>query len=138
MKHTLRLTSFFVALLALLPYQGHTVIAKPAGIIHQKQGAFAEGKATKRQILRERIGKKVARFKHKLRHWWEMVQLKLPDGKLLTSLVLLIMSIVFFALAGATSLGALFNLLGSAAVIGAVVFFVLWLTERSKIPKPIN
>lgn len=55
-----------------------------------------------------------------------------PKGKLLACLVLLPLSIVFFALAGVTAWGILFNALGSIAIIAAVVFFIFWLNEKSK------
>ncbi|MCF8244117.1 MAG: hypothetical protein K9J37_02650 [Saprospiraceae bacterium] len=73
-----------------------------------------------------------------MQHWKAIVSMSLPSGKLLTSLILLLLSMVFFAIGGLTCLGVLFNLLGSAAVIAALIFFVLWLSGRTNAPIPTD
>ncbi len=133
-------TGLLLVLFSILPKQGYPAIAKQAAteFSTKKTEKFAEGKPGKKQTLRERIAKRTTTFKQKIKHWKESVQMSFPAGKLLTSLVLLLLSIVFFAIGGVTTLGVLFNTLGSVAVIGAVLFFVLWLLEQSKVPKPTN
>ncbi len=140
MKQSLWLVGLFFMLLVTLPQAGYSAIAKPrpTEISSKKQEAFAEGKQTKRTSFREKIGGKVAKFKQKFKRWKDSIQLAFPSGKLLTSLIFLVLSIVLFAVGGLTSLGVLFNALGSAAVIVALLFFVLWLMERTNMPKPTD
>jgi Flp pilus assembly protein TadB len=136
MKHTFWMSGLFLLLFIAAPRQGYPAIAKPitAAASSIKQETIAEGKTRKRLTFREKATKKFGKAKEKIRQWWEAVQLSFPSGKLLTSLVLLGLSITFLIVAGLTIYGGLFNALASVAVIGAVVFFVLWLTERSKTP----
>ena len=133
MKNYLVLTGLFLILFAILPEQGYPAIAKQTatGFSTKKTEKFAEGKPMKKLSLRQRFTKSASAFKLKLMHLKEVVQLNLPSGKLVTSLVLLLLSIVFFALGGLTGLGMLFNILGSVAVIGSVLFFVLLLSTFS-------
>ena len=140
MKQTLWLAGFSLILLVTLPQTANSAIAKPRGteISSKMQKAFAEGKQTKRISLREKIGGKVAKFKQRFKRWMDSIRLAFPSGKLLTSLIFLVLSIIIFAVGGLTSLGVLFNALGSAAVIVALLFFVLWLMERTNMPKPTN
>ncbi|GEM_PF-5346638 len=141
MKHSLWISGLFFVLFAALPTVGYPAIAKPAqtALSTKKQTAHEAGKQVKRLSFREKIGGKISKFQQKIRRWKEGVQLAFPSGKLLTSLVFLVLSIIFFAVGGVTTLGALFNILGSVAVIVALLFFVLWMTEKaSNLPKPTD
>lgn len=140
MKFSIWISALAFLALATLPQSTFAAIAKQksAGVQFEKTEKSDVAKVRKHSSFKEKIGRKFANFKQQVRHWKEAIQMRFPSGKLLTSLVLLLGSIVFFALAGATTLGVLFNLLGSAAVIAAVIFFVLWLSERTSIPSPGN
>lgn len=95
-------------------------------------------------------GKKIGQLKH----WWEGKKAKftkkvealkmrltslLGSPKLTTSLALLLLSILFFAIGGLTVLDTIFFALGAVAVIGALLFFILWLVEKARsAPAPTN
>ena len=140
MKNTLCLTCFLFALLAVLPQTGYSAIAKPqqTETVKHNNAASAEGKTTKQATLREKIGRKFSKWKVKMRQWKERMLVNFPSGKILGSLVLLVAAILLFALAGLTVYASLFSILGSVAVVGAVLLFVLWMLERSKMAKPID
>ncbi len=138
MKHSLWLASLIFLLLSILPQPANSAISKPQKAENTKTqvSTVNEIKPSKRLTLRERIGRKVAGVKSKWKHWREAVEMGFPTGHLLTSLILLVLSIVLFAVGGATKFGVLFSALGSVAIIGAVVFFVIWLSDRSKAVQP--
>lgn len=131
MKLSTWILSFALLTFAYLPF---TALAAISGQ-NQQTIQFAKEKnpieVKTKKSFREKIGRKLDKIKSKVRHWKEVVQLGFLTGKLLTSLILLLLSIVFFAVGGVTTLGVLFNILGSAAVIAALIFFVLWLLERT-------
>ncbi len=138
MKLSIGISIIAFLVFATLPYsaQSATSAQKPSEVQLAKTEKVGRLEAKKHISFKEKISKKVAKFKQRIRHWKEVVQMSFPSGKLLTSLVFLVLSIVFFAVGGATTLGVLFNILGSAAVIAALVFFVLWLSERTSAPIP--
>lgn len=134
MKQSLWLASFTFLLLSILPQPANSAIAKPqkSERVETQAATLQEVKPGKRLTVRERLGRKVAGVKSKWKLWREAVEIGFPTGNLLTSLILLVLSIVLFAVGGATKFGVLFSALGSVAIIGAVVFFVIWLSDRSK------
>lgn len=138
MKHTLWLASLIFLLLSILPQPANSAIAKPPKAENTKAqtSTVGEMKPSKRLTLRERFVRKVAGIKSKWKLWREAVAMSFPSGHLLTSLIFLVLSIVLFAVGGATKFGVLFSALGSVAIIGAVVFFVIWLSDRSKAALP--
>lgn len=140
MKNVIWLYCLLIGLTLALPQHGISAISRlQATEIGKKESDVnSDKKVGKRISLKERIGKKFSHLKNKVKKWKEAVQLSLPSGKLLTSLIFLLASIILFAVGGLTTLGVLFNTLGSLAVILALLFFVLWLSERSKATSPTN
>lgn len=138
MKYSLWLSSLIFLLLSIFPHPANSAIAKPQkrGHVEAQAATSHEVKPSKRVTIRERFGRKVAGVKSKWRLWRETIAMGFPTGHLLTSLILLVLSIVLFAVGGATKFGVLFSALGSVAIIGAVVFFVIWLSDRSKAALP--
>lgn len=140
MKQSLRLSCLILLLFTSFPQVGYSASLKRQvnESVTAKNAPIADGGTAKRYSFREKIGRKVRKFKQKMQHWKAIVSMSLPSGKLLTSLILLLLSMVFFAIGGLTCLGVLFNLLGSAAVIAALIFFVLWLSGRTNAPIPTD
>lgn len=140
MKNVFWLYCLVIGLTFALPQHGISAISRQHATEITKKGndVNSNKKVGKRISLKEKIGKKFSNLKNKVKKWKEAVQLSLPSGKLLTSLIFLLASIILFAVGGLTTLGVLFNSLGSLAVILALLFFVLWLSERSKATSPTN
>ncbi len=78
------------------------------------------------------LGWKKFRIWKQIFKWSDRLSFAMPTGKLLTSIILLLLSIVLLAVGGATKYGLIFGILGSVAIIGAVIALLLWLAERSK------
>ncbi len=140
MKNAVRLTIFIVAFISLYPVQGHAAIAKQQNEVALKQNAKRNtiGKSAKWRSFKVKMAQKWANTKGKIKRWVSKVLINIPAGNLLTSLVLLFVAILLFAISGATKFGLVFGILGSVAIIGALIFFMIWLTQQSKAAKPIN
>ncbi|MBI1225641.1 MAG: hypothetical protein GC192_10435 [Bacteroidetes bacterium] len=140
MKLSFRISIIALTLLISLPYYCTAAIAKQnqskAPIAQSRQ--ITQSKRIRHHHFKEKIREHLTKFKLKMQHWKKSFQMRFPTGKLLACLVFLVLSIVFFAVAGVTTLGVLFNALGSAAVIAALVIFVLWLSERKNTPLPTD
>lgn len=128
--------------LNLLLFSLFILIATPgiaaSSTVHQQSPAprlnTENGQTSKVQKAHfsEKKERKHQKWKERLSQWSHKLAMNLPTGKVLGSLIFLVLGIVFFAIAGVTIYGTLFGILGSAAVVVAVLLFVLWMIERSK------
>ncbi len=100
--------------------------------VAQKEATVKHDKKSRWQIFKEKIGEGQQKIKERFHKWVAKTLISMPTGKLLTSLVLLLLSIIILAIGGVTKFGLLFGILGSIALVGALAFFLLWMAERSK------
>jgi len=122
--------------LGLSPTPANAAIAKSVPATEQAEPTETAGKHFTK---RKKHDRRLAKLKSKLQKKFQKIKRKLFDGTersyLWMSLGLLVLAIVFFALSG--SAGTL-NVFGSVFVIGAVVFFVLWLLAIRPMRAPVE
>jgi hypothetical protein len=120
---------FFLSLV-LSPGSASAAIAKSSPLPEQIRSEPINGNISKKE---KRQVKRWARLKAKLEKKFEKIGERIFNGTardyLFISLGLLAAAIIFFALNGPAGV---FNVFGSIAAIGAVVFFVLWLLKMKK------
>ncbi len=141
MKIILR-QSLLMTLLFLAPQLGESAVSI-RNITSQAQNT-QEVEAGKQDLkqhwtsIKKSLGGKKKRLKERIYKWIQFGTIAMPTGKLLTSIILMLMSIVLLAVGGATKYGLILGILGSVAIIGAVIFFLLWMSDRSKTAPTIN
>lgn len=129
---------FILSILFLFPNASQAALKKAPNAILKKE-CKSEIYKNGHQSIKEkwRIGKD--RIKRRIQQFKRTAQLTFPSGKLLTTLIFLVLSIVLFAVGGLTTLAAIFNILGSVSVILALVFFIFWVMKKSNQAKvPVN
>jgi Flp pilus assembly protein TadB len=135
MKIILR-QSLLVAMLFLMPQIGESAASKlttPNRTNNEVQDAsFKQGLKQRWLNFKKSTGGKKKIWKNRVYRWVKFFSISMPTGKLMASLVLLLLSIVLLAIGGVTKYGLIFGILGSVAIIGALVAFLLWMAERSK------
>ncbi len=135
MKIILR-QSFLVAMLFLIPVFGESAVAKhttPSRTSNTVQDASNKQDFKQKWVnFKKNIGEKRKMLKERGYKLLKFFSISMPTGKLMTSLVLLLLSIILLAIGGVTKYGLIFGILGSAAIIGALIAFLLWMAERSK------
>jgi hypothetical protein len=134
MKIILR-QSLLIAMLFFIPQIGVPASSK---LTTPNRTSNAAQDATIKQGLKQRwvkfkknTGGKKKILKNRVYRWLKFFSISMPTGKLMTSLVLLLLSIVLLAIGGVTKYGLIFGILGSVAIIGALIAFLLWMAERS-------
>lgn len=142
MKYSLWFFALLFGLMAFSPLPTNAATSKPnhVEVFTKKQTALARVKSSRQHFFRKKIGEIKMKFKQQVQRWKAAVQMAFPSGKILTSLIFVVISIIFFAVAGVTEIGYVFSILGSVFIILALVLFVLWITERGKktSPQPTN
>lgn len=134
MKYSLWIFILLLGFMALAPLPANAAISKQnhAEVFTKKQTAHQQVKTTKQHFFKKKFGKVRMKFKQKIQRWKAAVQMAFPSGKLLSSLIFLVLSIIFFAVGGVTEIAYVFSILGSVSIILALILFVLWITERAK------
>ncbi len=134
------LSVFIFCLISLIPQQISAAIARQETtvIVNDEHLETSDGRSSNWHHFKTKLEKRVGSFKSKIKRWISKAVFQLPTGNLLTSLVLLIGAIALFAIGGVTKFGLIFGILGSVAVIGALIFFMLWLGDKSKSYTPAS
>jgi Flp pilus assembly protein TadB len=138
MKNSLIAIWLICASLAILPTDIAAAIRQAeASTFHSKQ--IEEMKPSK--MAGEELGKfdrKRQRIERRMAKRLSKMEIGMPRGKLLTALILMVAAILVFATGQFLVVGALFSIVGSVAIIAALLFFILWLMERSPQPRPTD
>lgn len=134
MKKSRWIFALLMGLTALTYHPAEAAISQPnqSRVLLKQQHADTGQNTSRQHSFRHKFKELKSKFKQKIKRWWAMVEMAFPTGKLLSSLIFLLLSIIFFAIGGLTVIGGVFNVLGSVSVILALVLFVLWISERAK------